>query len=119
MNGSSKEYLQIPDIDECAPAPCQNGGACIDGVNTYTCECAAGYEGANCETSKYSVVWPASQNISYNMDQQRITVSTTQQFVDQFRIKPNQNFLTVYTCTLYLDSDCKFLKHLLVNQGTR
>ena len=43
----------ISDIDKCAPAPCHNGGACTDGVNAYTCSCATGYGGNNCETSKY------------------------------------------------------------------
>ncbi|MEZ4300506.1 MAG: calcium-binding EGF-like domain-containing protein [Polyangiaceae bacterium] len=27
------------DIDECASQPCQNGGNCVDGVGTYTCQC--------------------------------------------------------------------------------
>ena len=36
------------DIDECASSPCQNGGTCIDDVNTYTCLCASGYAGVNC-----------------------------------------------------------------------
>ncbi len=35
--------------DECAPNPCQNGGTCTDGDNSYTCACPAGWEGANCE----------------------------------------------------------------------
>ncbi len=29
--------------------PCQNGGTCIDGVNSYTCECLSGFEGDDCE----------------------------------------------------------------------
>ena len=50
-----KKYynIRIPDIDECAPNPCQNGGTCTDKVNAYTCNCLAGYQGTNCETSKY------------------------------------------------------------------
>ena len=40
------------DIDECAPKPCQNGGTCTDGINEYTCTCAAGYTDNNCQTSK-------------------------------------------------------------------
>ena len=44
----------VSDVDECASRPCQNGGQCVDGVNEYTCTCAAGYSGINCEQSMYS-----------------------------------------------------------------
>ena len=37
------------NIDECASAPCQNGGTCQDGVNTYNCSCALGTRGTNCQ----------------------------------------------------------------------
>jgi polyhydroxybutyrate depolymerase len=37
------------NIDECNPNPCQNGGACTDGINEYTCECIEGYTGNSCE----------------------------------------------------------------------
>ncbi|XP_074518433.1 zonadhesin, like [Halichoeres trimaculatus] len=34
----------------CLSSPCQNGGTCTAGNNnTYTCACAAGFEGSNCE----------------------------------------------------------------------
>ena len=42
------------DINNCNPNPCANGGTCIDGVDSYTCQCAAGYTGPNCNTSKCS-----------------------------------------------------------------
>ena len=57
------------DADECASAPCDNGGHCFDSlsdatnrryglrsavhnvaIGEYTCECANGYLGANCDT---------------------------------------------------------------------
>jgi len=38
------------NIDDCAAGPCQNGGACTDGVNKYTCSCAAGFTGPQCQT---------------------------------------------------------------------
>ena len=42
------------DINECESSPCQNGGACTDHVNRFTCACAAGYEGTRCQTSKWT-----------------------------------------------------------------
>ena len=43
-------YSLYVDIDECAISPCQNGGSCTDRINAYTCDCADGYFGTNCET---------------------------------------------------------------------
>ena len=37
----------------CRSSPCLNGGECIEGVVGYFCECASGFTGVNCETSKY------------------------------------------------------------------
>ena len=48
-------YVQsfyFEDIDDCAITPCQNGGTCSDGVDSYTCSCAAGYSGRNCQTGQ-------------------------------------------------------------------
>ncbi|XP_076448638.1 uncharacterized protein LOC143285265 [Babylonia areolata] len=39
----------FPDIDECHPNPCRNGGTCRDVVNSYTCDCLTGFSGAHCE----------------------------------------------------------------------
>ena len=38
-----------PDVDECLGNPCQNGGMCTHGVNSYACKCQSGYVGTNCE----------------------------------------------------------------------
>ncbi|XP_078574850.1 uncharacterized protein LOC144861039 [Branchiostoma floridae x Branchiostoma japonicum] len=38
------------DVDECASTPCQNGGTCINGVNSYHCHCTVGYGGEICQT---------------------------------------------------------------------
>jgi hypothetical protein len=43
------------DIDECTPNQCQNGATCVDGINAYTCTCAAGYEGNSCQTSEWII----------------------------------------------------------------
>ena len=38
----------IIDIDDCSPNPCENGGTCIDEINSYKCECVEGHHGENC-----------------------------------------------------------------------
>eukprot|EP00937_MAST-01D_sp_MAST-1D-sp2_P005276 g5276.t1 len=37
-------------VNDCAPNPCKNGGACTDGHESYTCTCEAHTSGTNCET---------------------------------------------------------------------
>ena len=37
------------DLDECWSGPCQNGGECQDEGNSYTCVCANGFSGTNCD----------------------------------------------------------------------
>ena len=41
------------DTNECASVPCQNQGQCTDLVDAYICNCAPGWAGVNCETSKW------------------------------------------------------------------
>ena len=48
-----KSYF--PDIDDCSSSPCDNGGTCVDGVNSYLCECLPGFNGTNCTQGKLSI----------------------------------------------------------------
>jgi hypothetical protein len=42
---------QMQTPDPCMPNPCLNGGTCAGaGGSNYTCTCASGYSGANCQT---------------------------------------------------------------------
>lgn len=45
------------DIDECSSYPCQNGGTCTDGVNSFTCHCPPGFTGTLCETGEINFLW--------------------------------------------------------------
>ena len=40
----------LQDTNECVSAPCQNGGTCLDRVNTYECKCVPGFQDYNCQT---------------------------------------------------------------------
>ena len=43
-----RAIMEDVNIDECSPNPCQNGGTCIDGINSYNCSCVDGYTGTDC-----------------------------------------------------------------------
>ena len=49
-------YFLLLDIDECASSPCQNGGTCMDQVNSYQCQCLPGYTDLQCQTGKRNVL---------------------------------------------------------------
>ena len=40
------------DTDECTGDPCINGATCVDAVNSYSCDCVAGYTGEYCEIGR-------------------------------------------------------------------
>ncbi|XP_038064211.1 fibrillin-1-like isoform X3 [Patiria miniata] len=49
-NGWTGQNCDTPeDSQECASAPCFNGGTCLEQFNRYTCMCSSGYTGLNCE----------------------------------------------------------------------
>ena len=65
--------------DKCKDVVCQNDGICIDG----TCNCAAGYSGANCETN-ISANFLGTYNVSETCP--NVTTYTTNIAVDSFNI---------------------------------
>ena len=62
--GLLKPDIFVLDIDECEALPCQNGGTCIDKVNSYKCICATGFNGKDCENSKFNALYLFTKQIS-------------------------------------------------------
>lgn len=49
MSTSLVSPFYLTDIDDCQSNPCQNGGTCIDEINSFVCLCLPSYGGAACE----------------------------------------------------------------------
>lgn len=65
---SKKFYLFVSsyniDIDECASAPCQNGGTCVNQEDAFKCDCPQAWEGNVCQFGK-SVFWSTQKQINW------------------------------------------------------
>ena len=50
--------FKLSDINECESNPCENSGTCAEGyaVDSYSCDCADGYTGTDCETGKFLLI---------------------------------------------------------------
>ena len=57
----------IPDIDECASAPCHNNGTCTDLVLDYNCSCTPGFTGKNCSLGRISFSFLINSMITAEM----------------------------------------------------
>ena len=53
------------DIDDCVNQTCANGASCLDGVNSYSCNCAAGYTGVHCQTGNTFFVQECNENLRW------------------------------------------------------
>ena len=50
------------NTDDCAIDPCLHGSTCIDGINSFTCQCVEGFEGDNCQYNIYDCEGDPCQN---------------------------------------------------------
>ena len=55
MNVSTVFFFATENIDDCDPDPCANG-QCVDGINSYECNCDSGYNGANCDGIELTLI---------------------------------------------------------------
>ena len=45
-------FLIYSDVNECSQGACKNGASCTNSVGGYSCSCATGWEGTNCDVGK-------------------------------------------------------------------
>lgn len=41
--------FSLADVDDCQSEPCENGGTCIDKIDSFLCLCLPSYGGDTCE----------------------------------------------------------------------
>uniref|UniRef100_A0A8C4HVR7 Sushi, nidogen and EGF-like domain-containing protein 1 n=1 Tax=Dicentrarchus labrax TaxID=13489 RepID=A0A8C4HVR7_DICLA len=51
--------LELPQ--DCRSLPCQNGGTCVNGGDTFACDCVAGFKGRQCELLCQRVPHPCTR----------------------------------------------------------
>ena len=56
MRAFCRDVAFYSDIDECVSSPCNNGGTCIDEIDSFACLCMPGFTGDQCETSEFIFV---------------------------------------------------------------
>ena len=44
------------DVDHCVGNPCDNGGTCVGGSGSFTCNCTENYEGSTCQLSRKNIL---------------------------------------------------------------
>jgi len=47
--GLSKNFNSNFQSKNCVSNPCSNGGTCMNGLNTFTCQCPSSYTGPTCQ----------------------------------------------------------------------
>ena len=77
--------------------PCQNGGICTDNRTAYTCECAPGFTGTNCETRIEPLFCDSADTREAFVDEVAELLEAEEEYVVQ---KGAFNFFNVAQCQL-------------------
>jgi len=67
----------IANIDDCGTTPCLHGGTCLDGLNSFVCQCAVGMLGNNCQNDTTTVSISGSIPLSLLLSLSYATVSAS------------------------------------------
>ena len=111
-------------INECAPNIC-NSGTCIDGVNSYQCQCNNGYSGENCQippVSEPNPIYPGSsisnsnQQTTINLIDRLTPVSVSTSSNNQ--VANNQNTVTNSNSNFPSQTDSSATNNLVPNGST-
>ena len=51
------QNIHLIDINDCASTPCMNEGICVDGINSFTCNCPHGFIGKDCSISMIFIMY--------------------------------------------------------------
>ena len=50
-SGAVADVGECRDIDECSSDPCMNGATCLDELDQFSCQCAAGFTSTVCDVN--------------------------------------------------------------------
>ena len=59
---SGQGVTECPNLDLCTLNSCQNGGMCMNTLESFECECVAGFTGSQCETNICDLGNPCENN---------------------------------------------------------
>lgn len=62
-------FFLLTDVDDCQSEPCENGGTCIDKIDSFLCLCLPSYGGDTCEKGE------GEKTAHIQTDGEQITVS--------------------------------------------
>ena len=73
FNSLNVQNIHLVDINDCASTPCMNEGICVDGINSFTCNCPHGFIGKDCSISmicfmdpKLAIMYWSMQHLAKN-----------------------------------------------------
>ncbi|XP_053377649.1 sushi, nidogen and EGF-like domain-containing protein 1 isoform X3 [Mercenaria mercenaria] len=99
------------ELDRCSTDPCKNNGTCVEGADNYTCSCADGFRGRNCEELDRCSTGPCKNNGTCVEGADNYTCSCT----DGFRGRNCEEAVPVASCQegwFFFSGSCYYLSDM-------